>query len=843
MLAIVTIKPYNGTLPSHDTTTWEIASDPSFTNIVETISQSTTSKTTLYTNTIPPVGSLYYVRAKRHFSDASVSAWTNAGVVEPEQYASNELLTPVTQAEQPTISIDEDELNDDGSTSFTITTSKLRAVNGSHYATHWLIRTPDHKVKLFQSFQDTTNKTSIAINKTSAGIDQYNRFEIVVSHVTSENFTTNQTKLIVERKNSKYTVVSSLKDITPYNDYEFELELTNPNDPYPLSRLEMRDKSDMLHFSKALDGDTNILIPEEILEDNNTYYIDLIKTTADDVSCYDPSSSSLTAAYDVNDDAVDVSGHGYTLTETNVEYIEDFDLGKKYARLNGTSAFYTLPAGLKSKLFNTTVIETSIAFWMYFHGSSQYDETYREDMFLMSGGSSSSRAKNAVLVKPIYNDVSDSTLNMYFGDVAGVENVSLTTPISDEAVWKHIVLSVILDTTNDVYYLEGYVGGKYIGKQHISAASPTVSNAVLLDYIGKLWSNTTASSGFYGCNLHSLRIYNKLLSLSEVQDDMDNPVERIYAPEAERNRFVLTTSGVYEIFRVDPNYTYRETAEDSGLTLSLAYRPASIDQFMNNGLYIPTTSAGTPTPYMYLNNIPSLTVVDLPSTYLERDINEIGNLVFRVLNDNRVLIYRASGASNVPEFTLYNTEKQELISNYEVATETMVAGLTNAMTYVPEQNAVFYFAVVGGSTVFRKLDLTTFTSTTIANNRPDVTTEYPTLVHIGNNQLFSINGGVAGSAYIYDISNDNWVRAGVVPAKYASLEMESWLRKDGKVASFNLRNGTSDVLLFDPKTYTFMDVVTGLPEDLNLDTTVRLRSGEFLRYSAKTAATAVYRYR
>lgn len=839
MVAIASIKPYTGNNPSLSSVTWQIGDSSDFSNIVQEVPNSTTMLATFYTSLTPPTGATYYIRAKRYFSDWTESSWTNAGSYTSDEYASNALLAENLYAEPPTVYVDEDELNDDNSTSFTLYTSKLRSNRGSHASSHWLIRTMSG-AKKFQTFYDGTNKESIAVNKANMNFDAYSRFEVMAMHVTSDGFVTTPGRLVIQKQNTKYEVISNTKDIPPYDDYILKLNLIVPS-PYPINRIEIKDVHEELTYGKTVTSGNEFIIPEEILEDNNTYYLDIIENEPGEVCCYDPTDGSLTAAFDMDSDVNDVSGNGYDLTNTNITFNDDFDLKRSIALFNGVDAYGVIPAELKPFLFKTTTVSHTLTGWLYFHGDLQLDDTYREDALLLSGGSSSAKCLTSLLLDMDYVEDA-STATLYFGDVANTEYVSVEANLDNTAGWKHFAAIVVLDTTNGKYYLEFYLGTVFIGRVYINPSSPIISNVVDVSYIGRLWSDNSASSGFFGSKVHSLRYYNKPLTSTEVKDDANNPVKRMYRDEADRTRVKLTTSGVYEIFKVDKNFIYEELFTATGININTVPKHLSADQFMNNGIYLPIGTSAVPTPYLYLQTVPSLGKTQLPKDYLALDINNTGNVTIRVLNNNRVLFYRATGTSNVPQFTLYNTNKQELVNSVEMSDELTTSGLTISMTYVPSQNAVFYFAKLVTGMQLRKLDLTTFTVSDMTN-RTDLTTDYPTLVHMGGGFLFSINGGTGGKLHIYDVDKDQWVTIANVPAKYSSLEMESWLRKDGKIVSFNLRNGTSDVLLYDPATSVFLDVVSGLPEDLNLDSTVRLRSGEFLRYSASSGDTEIYSYR
>ncbi len=103
--------------------------------------------------------------------------------------------------------------------------------------------------------------------------------------------------------------------------------------------------------------------------------------------------------------------------------------------------------------------------------------------------------------------------------------------------------------------------------------------------------------------------------------------------------------------------------------------------------------------------------------------------------------------------------------------------------------------------------------------------------------------GVKHLVYLYDISDDVWYDVSIVPERYRNLSLTSFLRKDGKVISFNTSNDTNDVLVFNPKDNSIEIVINDLDDTIDLNSTIRLRDGEFLRYDSRQNSPTIYRYR
>lgn len=108
----------------------------------------------------------------------------------------------------------------------------------------------------------------------------------------------------------------------------------------------------------------------------------------------------------------------------------------------------------------------------------------------------------------------------------------------------------------------------------------------------------------------------------------------------------------------------------------------------------------------------------------------------------------------------------------------------------------------------------------------------------------SFNGSIDKHlVYLYDISTDVWYDISIIPERYRNLTMTSFLRKDGKVISFNTGDDTNDVLVFDPKDNSIKVVPNNLDDTIDLNSTIRLRNGEFLRYDSRQDNPKIYKYR
>ena len=161
---MITIKlkkwvPINGL--THLSTTWEIATDQAFTNVLETASSSTVLDFYQSNITVPTVDT-YYARAMRHFANPADDYWSDVMPINNiDQEYSNMLLSRDITIEKPLVYCDINQLNSTNP-DVVLRTSKFRSKQDGHASTHWIIQ-DEHGIVLYSKLYDTVNKEQITI--------------------------------------------------------------------------------------------------------------------------------------------------------------------------------------------------------------------------------------------------------------------------------------------------------------------------------------------------------------------------------------------------------------------------------------------------------------------------------------------------------------------------------------------------------------------------------------------------------------------------------------------------------------------------------------------------------
>jgi hypothetical protein len=294
------------------------------------------------------------------------------------------------------------------------------------------------------------------------------------------------------------------------------------------------------------------------------------------------------------------------------------------------------------------------------------------------------------------------------------------------------------------------------------------------------------------------------------------------------------------IYKIDEKYKYVEEYIETSM-VGNEFKTCMVEQLVDNGIPLLSTNNNLLNLFHYNVRNESITISDLASDFINVDeYNPIGVNV-KVINNNEILI-DTFDESNVPVFKVYDYTYGKLIKTLIRDDEEVNTINTNNST-IGLDNKVYYFADVNNEIVLRCYDIKTNTILTL-NKRPNIVDLNANLVYIGNDRILSFNGSIDKHlVYLYDISTDVWYEVSIVPERYRNLTMTSFLRKDGKVISFNTGNDTNDVLVFNPKDNSLEIVPNSLDDTIDLNSTVRLRNGEFLRYDSRQINPKIYVYR
>lgn len=305
------------------------------------------------------------------------------------------------------------------------------------------------------------------------------------------------------------------------------------------------------------------------------------------------------------------------------------------------------------------------------------------------------------------------------------------------------------------------------------------------------------------------------------------------------NITTIYTNTNESIYKIDKNYKYEDEYFETSITID-DFKTCMVEQFIDDGIPLIHGDNSDLNIFHYDKRNENLTISDLASSFLTSTINS-NEMVVKVIDNSRILVDSVDIDGKLT-FKIYDYLYGKLIKTIDRDDEVSNSYNTNNIT-IGLNNKVYYFAEVNNVVVFRCLDIDTGIITTL-NDRPDLVNNNANLVYIGNDRIMSLGGSSAKHlVYLYDISDDTWYDVNIVPERYRTLPLTSFLRKDGKVISFNTTNDTNNTLVFDPKDNSIEIAINSLDDTIDLNSTIRLRDGEFLRYDSRQNNPIIYRYR
>lgn len=277
----------------HMATTWQIATDYSFRNIIASSEDDTVNKTSIvFKNITPEAGKEYFGRAMVRTRIEGWSNWHNLDIsVSEKQDTINNINTLPSIIGVPRVKTlcdgKDTVLENHPTINFTIQADGYATINNTkHVATSWYIETIDNNV-IWKSEYSDINKTSIDVNDVILDYNKPYKIRVCfhsetkdVSDLTSLTFCTFKEKNIAMRMFFDNKLLSNTT-LDTGNDIVLDLPITIPEGtPNPgdvclyFKVVEYNDLGYKTVFTQdAVNQDRRITIPANTLRRNKTYML------------------------------------------------------------------------------------------------------------------------------------------------------------------------------------------------------------------------------------------------------------------------------------------------------------------------------------------------------------------------------------------------------------------------------------------------------------------------------------------------------------------------------------------------------------------------------------------
>lgn len=260
----------------HTSTTWEIATDENFENIVETHRESDMLELLFSTIEVPKDTS-YWVRAKRHFNSSGVDYWLNpVKVTNMEESYGNMLMQKDSKIQQPYVYITGKEILSSNKT-ITIQASKFHSNVDQHQSTSWFVF-DGRDTLLWSSINDKANLESIVApnlpiykNKTKL------KFVVIYKGITGV-----ESKAGVLTINNagkvNYEIESVLNNIRPLEDLVIKFKPILDTQPLGITNLYLTDYSnpDSVVKELVIESDNKVTLPWYYFKEGSKYNLKIV---------------------------------------------------------------------------------------------------------------------------------------------------------------------------------------------------------------------------------------------------------------------------------------------------------------------------------------------------------------------------------------------------------------------------------------------------------------------------------------------------------------------------------------------------------------------------------------
>lgn len=254
-------KPQYGLV--HTATTWELALDENFEQIIET-KRDEVHITFFTSDKEVPIGVTYYLRAKKEMNNGDKIIYSETvAVTGEEKVATNVITDRDVYVDAPTVHVDIDAMKLDDQ--FIIKTSDFRANGDQHAYTHWFILDGKDKV-LWSSVYDTENLTSITVNNVDQPYAGKSKVTFRAIHGTKIDVESKPGNLVHFNKNVNFEITTPLTNVEARKDLTINFKTLDSSLRIGISKITIEDTSTNSVAKTFYDVTDSIVVPWWLLQ-------------------------------------------------------------------------------------------------------------------------------------------------------------------------------------------------------------------------------------------------------------------------------------------------------------------------------------------------------------------------------------------------------------------------------------------------------------------------------------------------------------------------------------------------------------------------------------------------
>jgi len=305
----------------HIKTSWQIATDKEFENLVAESKESEENITAWDSGVSVPLDGVLWGRVNRHFDDDTTSGWSEPRkLLNISNHNSILLLNEVT-VERPILTVDKLDVVGDSKT-ITVNTTKFKCTNDGHFSTHWIVTNRNGDV-LYKNLEDVENKDSITINKSEFVLEptRYDTLIFSAIHKSGSGVESSVGQLVIDTGSFNFEFAYKMKRVIPMNTYTIKFKKIDTDKPHRIDMIKLVRASDdaVVYVIDVKDDTMKFDIPGSLLIGDSKYYVDVY--AIDNSAIMNRKRATLKTLQDLTSMGIDKS-HNY---ENVFKYITSFD--------------------------------------------------------------------------------------------------------------------------------------------------------------------------------------------------------------------------------------------------------------------------------------------------------------------------------------------------------------------------------------------------------------------------------------------------------------------------------------------------------------------------------------
>lgn len=270
---------------THISTSYQVATDINFTNIVDNNQQDTKNLSAYYSQVVVPVNSTYYVRVMRYFSNNTNSGWGDPIAVSNSQANAGVLTYEPVIVYTPVVTVDNNKLLDPASTTYTITTNAFIGRNEGHGYTIWVVLNDNNEV--IEYVKSTVNLTSITFNKGVTKFLNTKFIRVIVIHGTLTNIESGPSEITKTITEANFKIATSSDVHSPGVNLLVDIIRSPTGINRDVSKVELQDLNGAVVWEQVVSSSTNtITVPGVVFTEETQYLLVAYGIPADSKHSY-----------------------------------------------------------------------------------------------------------------------------------------------------------------------------------------------------------------------------------------------------------------------------------------------------------------------------------------------------------------------------------------------------------------------------------------------------------------------------------------------------------------------------------------------------------------------------